>query len=498
MYKLVKGTGRAWEGQDKALMEYSSRFIYDPEIVGQNQDDIIMLSHVMLSYGEVGSKLYDMIVLCTLGSGKYEERLTKLVEEFCSTVDIYDFVVTARSIVYDKRADKNYLLSVVIYVACLVEEGYKLGTVTGVYSDKKSVVVSEMSVNPCVLEVYLNCTLHDILKHQMPEEVKLSAKKREKFKKHIVKRMNFNITRTIKELSVERAVRLLCNISNVLRYAHFVSFYNEVSEDYFVDNVYLSHGIWEHETSKSDSELLFWSNIGLSHHLIGKEVLKNRSIYVRDKGVSMILKDKFDDITTVTLREYHSEEPYESHYITIQYTLEEGSSRLISLDLTNITKRFVSVLYEKDVVVMVMVLGWLGIIDKLDITEDKIRNYVILASEKSGAKFSEHEIEYRTKETKEALKYLFNTYGNVLSEDNIEYANPVHWNYDSAGGYVKSSGGHSYIDKETKIGRYVRRLPAGQSASPEAKALAKSVFMELEEGHTLVDSYVRKQKIKVK
>jgi hypothetical protein len=483
-YKALNRVGLPWSGTHQSLMEFYCTYIH-AEWNDSNYAEIISVSHVMLPYGHIGNSIYDMIMLLSRGRGNYESQMLPLLEKFCESVKVFDFIKTVRNMLFNPRFDSPYGISTLMTIGNLVIEGYNLGTVVGVASENELVVFSD-ELDPLQLETFLVIILNGMVRDQLPSHLKFSEKKQAKFAKYLAKNDNQGIIKQLRTLPQKRVVDYFNDSRASSKYSYFNNFYNEISDDFFIHNDFVITANWGRENTIQPTSVTIslWKSL-TSNIFSETDLLKRREIYVRDNGVRLNFNTPQDGIESISLREYHAFEPHEEHLLLITYHNVEKTSRLLPVDLTSLDKTFIPVQYEKDVSVLFMVLAWLGVLTKIDITLDKFLANDIPENEAIGMMGSMNE--------------TVNSYIKMMDEVNITYVVPFHWNYSV--GSSKQTPHHGtepvYTDKLKKIGRYTRKLPLGQKASPEAKAFAKKVFIELEEGMTIVEEFERKQRIRL-
>jgi hypothetical protein len=486
---LYDGVGISWDGTHRSLMEFYCNLFYE-EWFEENYFDIISTSSVMLEYGDIGNKLYDMLIVSTTGRESFERLLPSLLEEFAKTVKIYEFIKVSRSVLLNNRFNDSAPISGLMIILSLIMESYNLGTVFGISSDKQKVLVSD-DISVLQAEVYAVVTLNLVYPKSAIPGLKLSSKKSEKFKRYLSKKDKTGITDAIKKASLYDLEELLNNSHSSSRYSYVSNMYNEVSDNYMIDNHILHSMSWEREELEANtkSDIIMQYRFLLTKDLVERDFLKKRVLYVRDKGVIIKLKEPYDEIESISLREYHCDNPFEEHLLLVCYTFTSGINRFIPVDLTDLHKSITFVQYEKDLSALLMVFSWLGILNKIDISLERLSLYDW--REKNP---SEEEL----KDLHEVYTDLIGIYAGSMSEDNLTYEIPYQWNYSTdpnpPSSKLKSKG--AYVDEIKTIGRYTRKLPIGQKASLEAQSLAKSVFIELEEGMTLVDEFDRRQRIR--
>lgn len=485
---MYNGKGRPWDTNHRCLMEFQCNLLYEPWFE-EDYADIITMASVILEYGDIGNKIYDMMIICTTGSGNFEGVLLTLLENFTKTIDVYDFVKVTRSILINSRFTETSAISSLMIITSMIMESYNIGEIIGVSSEyKKVAVVDDISI--LQLEVYTIVMLNILAGKKLQPGLRLSPKKLDRLKRYIGKKDKRGVTGEIRSAAFGDLTTLFDNSHSSSKYAYVSNLYNEISDSYLVENGLVQCMNWEREDFglSSTSELIRQYKFLITSDFVDSDILKKRVLYVRDKGVVIRFKESADEIESISLREFHSLEPYEEHLLLVAYTVAGGITRLVPVDLTNTQKTLTFSQYEKDLSALLMIFNWLGVLDKIDISMGRLRSY-----DWKGNSVREEDLA----SLQESFIHLFTTYDNYMQEENISYEVPYQWNYDSPSSNrsrEKSRG--MYVDEIKRIGRYTRRLPRGQKASLEAQSLAKSVFIELEEGTTLVDEFERKQRVR--
>lgn len=226
-----------------------------------------------------------------------------------------------------------------------------------------------------------------------------------------------------------------------------------------------------------------------------RDILKLRNVYVKDDGITIRLRQCQDNITHIHLKEVHNFED-NTHYILLSYLCSDGLFKKIPLFIEDIRKSNQFLIYEIDVSAIFITLAWMSAMTRFVKQLDEL-------SDSSFIKSIDKEFYSGTKglgEVTDTVAKLTQIFLEITRDDNIFYEKPYSWNYDYKSSNNKSVGGRSgvAIQVEQAVGRYTRRLPVGQQASYEAQELAKMYKMNLEEGYTFVDEFVRKTNIHVK
>jgi hypothetical protein len=471
-----------WEGTFRSLMKFWSGHVGRGYKNKEEELDSVLVScSVFLDLGSIGSRLYDLTVLMLSDTPKASDTLLVKIEEFITEVSVKDFCLTVRHVLLNKRFRNNVGNSTLMSLVTLILTGYNRGMFIGLYSDNP-VFLDSISVLEYELSLVLK--LHELgLRSMLHPNVRLSPKQITKFKTYLYRKDKQGVLSSLRDLTKEKVIDLFNKCTISLYYAYSTHVYLEQTSSCILNNSLFSYITWEREetTSGQSSVYVLFRSI-LSEDFCGDDVLKTRNIYVRDKGVSIRFIKPQDEVTRITLREYHNFTPYEEHYLLVNYYCGEVK-RFIPVDMTSIESSFKVLMYEKDAIVLLMVFKWLGILDKLDLSLDHfMRVYDHL---------DEDQLFLIRSNVITGLRF----FDEVMSEENFVYEEPYQWNSFPEEKARPQNHKGVYVLENRHIGRYTRKLPAGQQASTEAKALATSVFIELEEGMTLVDEFERKQRV---
>lgn len=445
--------------------------------------DIIISCGPLLQHDEVSYKVYDMLLLLTRPYKEYEDDLLTLVKKFVSTVPMYDFVLSMRRSLHINSINTATPITAIMHICALILLGYNRGMLAGVNSNSKKVVVEDGTI--CALEflLYMVCLLRlDRIKDDTGELAQRGAlpEYAHKIVTHYNKKLDRELVQVLRATTTERLVELMNNLTSNIFCGQMTSMYNEINSEYFAVNNVTNYGGQEREDTigKMDSVAMSVFFTTYLRGLVDDDAFKHRKVYVRDKGVVIRFKKSIDGIDFISLREYHRTEPFEEHYLLLCYEITPGTTRVLQLDMTSLSKCYIPVLFEKDTIVFSLIFNWLGLCPQIDLSREAF-------VEKLGREF----IPVR----KTVIKYV-SMFDEYTAEDNIYYEAPAQWNYDAGVTTGTSKKSKDYILESKTIGRYTRKLPAGQKASQEAKDLAKKVFMDLGEDRTLVDEFERKQR----
>lgn len=477
---------KEWTGTFRSLMEFwcghVGRGFTDKD---ENVDEVLQACATYLDLGPVGSKMYDLTVLMLSDTLKAKDTFVDKLQDFVLEVPAEVFVITARHVLFNKRFTNNMSNSVLMSLVSLIFTGYNRGHFMGMLRDSP-IFIDHLSV--LEYELALIVKLHEMgLKSNLSPSIQLSPKKLAKFKTYLYRKDNLGVLAQLKLVTKSKLIKLFNNCVTSLHYAYSTNMFLEHSDNCFLQNQIFSYVQWEREnTSLGESSIFLVYRALISEKFCGDDFLKHRNIYVRDKGVSIKFKTPQDEITRITLREYHSFEPYEEHYLLISYLCDKGEERFIPLDMTSVETSFKTLMYEKDASALLMVYKWLGVLDKLDLSREHFLEV-----------YSDSEDKTAVMEIRKAFIESLKFYDEAMHEDNFVYEEPYQWNFGKGSAKGNKSREKSYVMEKRNIGRYTRKLPEGQQVSEEAKALANKLFIELEEGKTLVDEFERTQRVLV-
>lgn len=355
----------------------------------------------------------------------------------------------------------------------------------GIMSDDDVTVVTD-EFDVLTIELIMVLMLRDKKNLTLKPSYRMSDKRAQKFWKYLTKRDVYGVIKYLRSMTENELLSYMTKFRSICKYAYTSNIFNEISQDFTYHNNMVSYAHWgREETVRPKSDVLRVYSSIFDDRFVSSDFLKFRNIYVREKGVRICFKKPVDGIESISLREYHTDTPFEEHLLLVHYE-GEGISRFLPIDLTDYNHSYMGVMFEKDTLVLLLVYAWLGVLDRVNPT-------------------AEHMYSFFPDSRREAWDYLISSFENVrtlcynvVSPDNIYYESPSHWNYkDSSRMNFKTDEEPVYANENRKIGRYTRALPIGQKPSPEAVRLAKRYFIELEEGKTLVDSFVRSQRIRL-
>lgn len=277
---------------------------------------------------------------------------------------------------------------------------------------------------------------------------------------------------------------------------HFVNseVVNQVARLY--DNIYRPYdpfegAFWVREDFSKDQLLAKVYSYLMGTAFEQENLFKYRERLLREAGVQISFtktEDDPEDLQCMNVREIHNFRTDE-HYLVAFGTYVCGITRQIVIDLDNPVLADTLLLYEADYMLFITIMVWLGLKDKLTQHLDDETPKIQI-----------------TKEQKQHLNAiyvgLFEDTQEQLTESGLRYEDPVSWNYTGTHKYFKTQSTASAHSPEFEyvvrsIGAYVRRLPEGYSASEEKLQLAKKYLIELKDGYTLVEGFLRRQRVKV-
>lgn len=205
------------------------------------------------------------------------------------------------------------------------------------------------------------------------------------------------------------------------------------------------------------------------------DFLKQRKIFIREKGVIIRLKKPCAGINSFFVKEIHESD---HHLILLQTRYSSlGVKKNLIIDIEHINFVIAKLILCSDYTAVIWLICWLGLKDVLlecdwfqDCEEFELANNV---------------------------KLLFEFIAQYAKKDNLYYEDPSNWNYENHGVGVKKSVSVPKIQKQIQVGNYLRKLPNGAKASPEAVPAANRYCLDLEDGYTFVNSFTRMQTVRV-
>lgn len=494
--KKVKEVKIEWSLSKRAMMEVSIKSTLF-SVTKYKLTTIIENSAFLLTRGSVESKIYDILVAGSVTGEKEVLYMTDLIFNFCKTVPPYEFVVTVQRCYLEKPKSSAEFNTIFIQICNLIFSGYNCGYLIGISPQDESLLVEPDMLCPAefitCLQIYGSekfgslTAVHD--RNVKVQEFSLSNKQKERLDKKLTISALKIVYSQLNSASRNEFMSLLNNCIASMDVIFFTNYFNYLPEGIspFTASTYQLAN-WQREKHPEKS-LAIDLYTGITDLTFGHDdLLKHRNIYLQEKGIIINFKNKFDGVEKVYLREYHDDQ---AHLLYVGYTIDRVYRHLF-VDMTSLDKSYVGILFETDATVMIAVMLFLGL--KPYLVKEK-KDYLELFKKRNPDAFSYELHEYAAWYRRTARSIL-DSLEKYVQEDNIYFEVPEHWNYTANPKEVKNPWEGAYLIKDRKIGRYSRRLPAGQKASSEAKALAAKVFMDLGEDKTIVDEFVRKVKMK--
>lgn len=485
-----------WNMSKRTVMELALKQAYFT--VGADwKDKIIDDSARMLGYEEIGRDFYDILVLGSVNSEDYIVVISNKILKFCNEYTPYEFVEFVRNFYTSEKGPfSSEFNTTFVKTVSIVFSGFDIGYLVGsnpvdrsVYVESDMIGASEFGVVTLVISIErMGSVKIGHTTDNRIEEIKLSPKQVDRMKKYVGNPKVIPIVKELRSVPLRQLAQIAQSYMDSVEIVYFGNYFNIVSDEgypYYAD--FYKVASWQREETVSTSSVAIkLYQIMTDAYFNQEDLLKGRNLYIPDRGIVIKFDEKADNIDSIMLREYHDDD---LHFLYISYTMQ-GCLRFLPFDMTDLNVSFIHVLYETDVVAILMVMGFLGLSDKLKKSEEQLDSLFEFYGNKSL--------------TYKELKMYSNEISNIVEgitgfarEDNIHFETPTHWNYENKSKPVQTPWGDTYLIKDRKVGVYTRRLPAGQKASEEAKALAKKVFMELGEDKTIVDEFVRKVKVKL-
>lgn len=205
------------------------------------------------------------------------------------------------------------------------------------------------------------------------------------------------------------------------------------------------------------------------------DFLKQRKIFVREKGVIIRLKKSCSGINSFFVKEIHED----NHHLILLQTrygaLDAKKNLIIDIEHSNFMMN--ELFLRSDSIAVIWLICWLGLRDVL-LACDWFKNCEDFASANN-------------------IKLLFEFVAQYAEEGNLYYEEPPSWNYEGHSVGAKKLVSTPKIQKQIQVGNYLRKLPNGAKASPEAVAAANHYCLDLEDGYTFVNSFTRMQIVRV-
>lgn len=485
-----------WNMAKRTMMELALKVAYFG-VGTAATDEVLSDSGAFLQHGNIGRDFYDILVVGAVNREDYLVVIENKILAFCNTYKPYDFVEFVRTF-YTSRTEKNspHFNTLLTTLSSIVFSGYNCGYLIGSNPEDRAVyaetdLLGPKEVNVLMLIVATMKMGPVKLAHTVDgriSEFKFSRKQLDRIKKYMSLPVVAALVKDLSNAPREHLAQTIQSSSKSIDVIYFGNFMNIVSDEgypYYADFYRLAN--WEREETVSTGSLAIkiYQVVTDRYYQID-DILKHRNLYVPSRGVVLKFNEKADDIDSLMLREYHDDK---FHFLYISYTVE-GTLRFLPFDMSNISNSFIHVLYETDVTALLMAFSFLGLTDYLRKSPSELMDMFKFYGNKDLS--DEEVVNYSAN-----IDSLLDGISKYVSEENIRFEAPVHWNYEQKSKPVQTPWGDTYLIKDREIGIYTRKLPAGQKASEDAKALAAKVFMELGEDRTIVDKFVRKVKVKL-
>lgn len=252
-----------------------------------------------------------------------------------------------------------------------------------------------------------------------------------------------------------------------------------------------------------------------------QDALYYRDLYAKEKGIEFFAHNSSwyfcsNEIKNIVrpenakdrffVREHHDITSGE-HILLIDFS-NELIDCFIPINMKNArSELLMSGLYVAHYITMA-VMRWLGVMGRVypqspDVVKEQIKDDLITKYCDPNGKYTSEEIISNVLAYCDVITRTNLIMDAYMSEDNLEYSQPVSWNYGASSEQSKkkptiSEDQYVYTRETITIGRYTRKLPSGFKASDEAKALAEKYYISLGDDMTLVDSFDRKVRTKSK
>lgn len=298
--------------------------------------------------------------------------------------------------------------------------------------------------------------------------------------------------------------RALHNMQYTAPSQQLLAFYRSTFEQ---DEVPFGHGLLLGSVSEENIQTCLGFYLCMIA-AVGDDLLMHRKVYLKDDGVVVTFaggsKDElltFNGVSRMFMYEVHRGG---EHYIVVDYTLVDGgckaATRTIILPIKQMSMIKMLVVQDSDMMALMIAFKALGLLDRIKqrFTEILNEDYAEDADIFSDIVLEGEETNKRVATT--ILKSI-----EVAEGIDIVFEDPISWNHregegprDSTSGEPRARAKGSGVYKECSVCKYVRRLPPGQVASDEAKALADRCLIILDDEHTLVNDFTRKVRMTLK
>lgn len=470
----------------------------------ENRSDLITDNMgFLLNMGRLAERIYDIANL--LFSKKYFSirHIRKSILDMINEYSDYEIFLMFRDILYKILNDKNQLSvsRIIAYILSCVEFELNKGYFYGLDTKNKTVLYDPE-------HVYTDCSKNlDAVGIFMLQLVIMSYYEKTNFELPNLKFTSsikiiftdiLNEKYGIKTSELKKTVRkkfteeeIIHKIENGMKNISAIHIYDCFLIPVFLNKTVNSSSILNMNVAddgrKELSKTAFLEQVGDNllrnsfYSIINsdtKNVFYRRRMLLRDKGITLIFKDKVVQfITKITLTEVH--EP-SMHYIVISYEQKNGVIRNLVLLIDNIENIFYELKTVSDYYAVAVVMEYLQVFDIL------VKDFA-----------NKHDICFE-KVTYKYLLVLQRYIKECLDDDNIVYEIPFFWNYKSNTNniqHLKTLNNNRDQYQYQVIGSYVRKLPAGQKASDAAVQKAKEYHIELKNGYTLISEHKKKCRI---
>ena len=440
------------------------------------------LGPLLLSTDPMADKVYDMLSSLLAGLHKRScERVTRVLVNFAQSVDVYEFLLFARKTA-PKMQDEFLRLLLKQATQTVIDMRIK-HPVSGLNSETGEIYVEDGL--PCYIDLFYAC-VNVYVVQDAGLRLKISDSDA-MFMKGIFEQEYTSVAAFIRQF---REICVANKMSSGDMAKVFVKIYGIYDcEDQF-GRLYFEHyvpwdvinlakfrGLIEHQdliVTQAYCRLVFGDVLPKSNSLVHRDRL------MRKGGVKVIPNEHFDGLNYFVVSETHNDT---EHYLTVDARYYGTIFRSFAIDLESPFSIIDSAYCEIDMPLLMYVLTWLGLYDSI---------YNYLDNECTDERVSL------------ALKDLFDVIKGFLDKGCV-YETPKSWNYigkstefnrvPKKSTKVSTSSEYEYVIR--RVGAYVRKLPAGQKASPEKIEAAKRYYLELKDGYTLVDGFERNQRVKV-
>ena len=472
------------------------------------------------------------------------------IYSYCSETPLGIFLYNMRRLYLTERVCGNGSIPLLLCnILGLTLESYGYGILLAVDDKNKQVLFSRDLPSPMELSVLcyyeyklvVRCmspiTQSDMQEMAKSHEVKLSfLKENVKLLNHVIKRNRraLNLYVEFCLINKERLREYSGVEVNELLYNYIcISLLGMETTYVFKDvaqcnpNAELNSVVDNLQRSQSSLALLATTSSNNSFDYIvtmfkpQQDALYHRDLYAREKGIEFFAHNSSryfcsNELKNIVrpndakdrffVREHHDITSGE-HILLIDFS-NELIDCFIPVNMKNFrSDLLMSGLYVAHYITMA-VMRWLGVMSRVypqspDVVKAQIKDNLITKYCGPNGKYTLDEIMPSVIAYCDVITKMNLIMDAYMSEDNLEYSQPVSWNYGASSEPSKkkptiSEDQYVYTRETITVGRYTRRLPSGFKASDEAKALAEKYYISLGEDMTLVDSFDRKVRTKSK